>query len=106
MSLSEGLAHSRTVPMRCHELGTAFVDVAGVRKVSNRKLTFYAGHLEGGQPVPHPDFEKRYLGGLGPPFPADLGDATLGQVPGPTSAGKMPEISIVILLTSYSCVTQ
>ncbi len=43
---------------------------------------FCHGHPEGGQPVPHPGFEnqrfpkavRRYLGGPGPPFPADLGD--------------------------------
>ncbi len=42
-------------------------------------LAFYLGRLEGGQPVPHPDFENqrftvpRYLGGPEPPLPADLG---------------------------------
>ncbi len=42
---------------------------------------FCSGHPEGGQPVPHPGFEnhqfliafRRYLGGPGRPFPADLG---------------------------------
>ncbi len=45
------------------------------------KFAFCLGHPKGGQPVPHPGFEKqrcptivrRYLGGPGPPSSADLG---------------------------------
>ncbi len=45
--------------------------------------TFCLGHPKGGQPVPRPGFEnprfpgavRRYLGGPGPPFPADFGDS-------------------------------
>ncbi len=45
----------------------------------------FVGHLEGGQPVPHSDFEyqrspriaRQFLGGLVPPFTSDLGDVTL-----------------------------
>ena len=47
------------------------------------KFAFCPGHPEGGQPVPHPGFEnqrflgavRRFLGGPGPPFLADLGDS-------------------------------
>ncbi len=61
-------------------------------------LALHLGHREGGQPVPHPDFEnqrfpstvRRYLGGPGPPFPADLG----------ASGGSGPESTVHKLIAS------
>ncbi len=62
-------------------LAGVLLHVAAVLKVFYIFLAFCTGHREGGQPVPHLDLEnhrfpeavRRYLGGPGPPFLADLG---------------------------------